>query len=65
MREITSETVLRRIEKRCRDEITVWNNPQMSHPGPGALGECRGGVYANDEILVLCRQIRKELRCVR
>lgn len=66
MREITVETVLRRIEKYCREEISVWNNPKSEwRLKAGALGECRGAVQTCREMLGLCRILRQEKRHAR
>ena len=66
---MTVETVLRRIEQRCRVDAEVFakyeplvDGVKMCMPGPGARGEARGSVAALNEIRVLCRALRREHR---
>jgi hypothetical protein len=63
---MTAETVLRRIERHCREERPVYENYQppaeMRGNRNGAKGEARGVVYALDEIQTLCRTIRKQMK---
>jgi len=64
---MTVETVLRRIEQRCRVDAEVFAKYEplvdgVKMSGPGARGEARGSVAALNEIRVLCRALRREHR---
>jgi len=66
---MTVETVLRRIEKQCREDAAAFRGykpmvcgKKLPVPGPGACGEARGSVTTLDEIRTLCRTLRREHR---
>lgn len=58
---MTPETVLRRIEKYCRENQKVMENwtPKYNWMHR-ALGEARGAVETYQEIRELCREIRRK-----
>lgn len=66
---MTVETVLRRIEKQCRDDAIAFGQykplvcgKKLPVPGLGACGEARGSATTLDEIRTLCRCLRREHR---
>jgi hypothetical protein len=66
---VTVETVLRRIEKQCRDDAIAFGQykplvcgKKLPVPGLGACGEARGSATTLDEIRTLCRCLRREHR---
>lgn len=60
---MTVETVLRKIERHCREEQAAYENYQPPKPYmKGAKAEARGCTDMCKEIRTLCRSIRKEAR---
>lgn len=56
-----AETVLRKIERHCREERKVYASYKPPRPSmTGAKAEARGIVWALDEMRDLCRCLRKE-----
>ena len=66
---MTAEAVLRRIEKRCREDAAAmtgyaptWRGSKGGAIMAGARAEARAHVACCREIAALCREIRKEAR---
>lgn len=68
---MTIETVLRRIERHCRENERAYLAYRPRWRGnkgkvmQGASGEARGMVASSEEIRMLCRKIRREHRSAR
>jgi hypothetical protein len=64
---MTVETVLRRIERQCREDAKAFATYKPIVDGrerhmPGASGEARGSVQTFNEIQILCKRLRRECR---
>ena len=58
---MTIETVLRRIEKQCRENIRAFGDYKWKHKGygRGAIGEARGCVTTCEEIKTMKKAVKK------
>ena len=69
MKRITVETVLRRIEAQCREDVKAYTGyaPRYRQDGTGpimtgAQAEARGVVDCCEDVRSLCRKLRREHR---